>query len=216
MGGRSASAIRVAIVEDDDTTREALAILLAGEEGVEVTGRFARGGDVLGELQSLDATVMLVDLGLPDMSGDALIAEVKAHRPALEVMAYTVSESRAGVFAALRAGATGYILKGCSPRELVEALRTLADGGAPMSPSVARMVVRTFQDEDAVAEDYLLTARERDVLRHLEHGLSYKEVASALSISPHTVHSHIKKVYDKLHARGRGDAVNIARMKGLL
>jgi two-component system NarL family response regulator len=145
-----------------------------------------------------------------------LIAEVKTQRPALEVMAYTVSESRDGVFAALRAGATGYILKGCSPRELVEALHTLAQGGAPMSPSVARMVVRTFQDEDAVAEDYLLTSRERDVLRHLERGLSYKEVGATLRISPHTVHSHIKNVYDKLHARSRGEAVSIARMKGLI
>ncbi len=206
--------LRVAVVEDDDTTRNALQILLSGEPGLEVAGCFSDGGSILNA--PLETDLVLVDLGLPDMTGPELIAALKTRRPTWEVMAYTVSEARDVVFAALRAGATGYILKGCSPRELIEALRTLAAGGAPMSPRIARSVVRAFQNAAAVDEDYLLSARERDVLQQLERGLSYKEVGQKLAISPHTVHSHIKKIYDKLHAQSRDEAVRIARMKGLV
>jgi two-component system NarL family response regulator len=208
--------IRVAIVEDDTTTREALTILLSGEPGIDVVDAFADGQSLLGALRELDTDVLLTDLGLPDCDGPELIAAVKDMRPRIEVMAFTVSEARDVVFAALRAGATGYVLKGCPPREIVEALHTLAAGGAPMSPRIARSVVRAFQNEPAIAEDYLLSARERDVLHQLEKGLSYKEVGAALHISPHTVHSHIKKIYEKLHATSRDQAVRIARMKGLV
>jgi two-component system NarL family response regulator len=208
--------LRVAIVEDDDITRESLAILLAGEPSLEVVGVYAGAGELLGALDTIEADVLLTDLGLPDASGPELIAAVKSRRPLWEILAYTISEARATVFAALRAGAIGYILKGASPRELVEALQGVARGDAPMSPRIARMLVREFQSAPSVAEDYLLTARERDVLTQLERGLSYKDVASELAISPHTVHSHIKKIYDKLHAQNRDDAVRIARLKGLV
>lgn len=208
--------MRIAIVEDDDTTREALGILLSGEREIEVCATFSTGSAFLEAIDDLEVDIVLADLGLPDVEGPDLIAATKARRPNLEVMVYTVSDARDVVFAALRAGATGYILKGCSPRELLEALSTLAAGGAPMSPRIARSVVRTFQEAPAVDGDYLLSARERDVLHQLEKGLSYKEVGAELNVSPHTVHSHIKKIYDKLHATSRADAVRIARMKGLV
>lgn len=208
--------LRVAIVEDDEVTRESLAILLAGEPSLEVAGAFGSAGALLAVVDDLDVDVLLTDLGLPDASGPELIAAVKSRKPLWEVLAYTISEARATVFAALRAGAIGYILKGASPRELVEALQSVANGDAPMSPRIARMLVREFQTATSVAEDYLLTARERDVLTHLERGLSYKDVAAALAISPHTVHSHIKRIYEKLHAQNRDEAVRIARVKGLV
>lgn len=208
--------IRLAIVEDDDTTRQTLVMLLDGEPSLSVVGSYGHADAILTELEDLEVDIVLTDLGLPDVEGPELIAAIKERRPTIECLAYTVSEARDVVFAALRAGATGYILKGCSPRELVEALHTMSRGGAPMSPRIARAVVRTFQDEAAVQEDYLLSGRERDVLHQLEKGLSYKEVGKALAISPHTVHSHIKRIYEKLHARSRGEAVRIARMKGLV
>lgn len=213
---QSTPKLRLGLVEDDRTTREALGILLGGEPSLDVVASFATGGALLGALEQLEVDVLLVDLGLPDMTGVELIAAVKVRKPVWEVMAYTVSESRDEVFAALSAGATGYILKGCAPRELLEALAELARGGAPMSPRIARAVVRTFQSSEAVAEDYLLTGRERDVLAGLEQGQSYKDVARSLHISPHTVHTHIKRIYEKLHARSREEALRIARMKGLI
>ena len=208
--------LRVAIVEDDHVTRESLAILLAGESSLEVAGTFGSAGALLAALDELEVDVLLTDLGLPDASGPELIATVKSRRPLWEILAYTISETRATVFAALRAGAIGYILKGASPRELVEALHGVARGDAPMSPRIARMLVREFQSAPSVGEDYLLTARERDVLTHLERGRSYKDVGAALAISQHTVHSHIKRIYEKLHAQSRDDAVRIARLKGLV
>lgn len=212
----TAQLIRIAIVEDDATTRDALVMLLSGEPTLELVRTFDDGQSLLQALDTLAIDVLLTDLGLPDIEGPALIAEVKARRPLLEVMAYTVSEARDIVFAALKAGATGYILKRASSQDLVRAFHTLASGGAPMSPRIARSVVRTFQSTAAIDEDYLLTARERDVVQELEKGRSYKEVGASLAISPHTVHSHIKKIYEKLHATSRSEAVRTARLKGLV
>lgn len=216
MTGAPDSPLRVAIVEDDTITRESLAILLAGEPSLQVAGAFASAAALLAVVDELEADVLLTDLGLPDVAGPELIAAVKSRRPLWEILAYTITEARATVFAALRAGAIGYILKGASPRELIEALHSVARGDAPMSPRIARMLVREFQSAPSVDEDYLLTARERDVLEQLERGLSYKEVAAELAISPHTVHSHIKRIYEKLHANNRDEAVRTARLKGLV
>ncbi|MCA9641008.1 MAG: response regulator transcription factor, partial [Myxococcales bacterium] len=151
----------------------------------------------------------------PDQSGIELIAALKAQRPELEVMAYTVFEDRETVFAALKAGATSYVLKGSTPRELIEALHSLNQGGAPMSPKIARAVIQEFQARPAASPE-LLSRRETEVLSFVEQGLSYKEIASNLNLSPHTVHSHIKKIYEKLQANGKHDALEKARRKGLI
>ncbi len=209
-------ALKLALVEDDPIYRGVLLDVFGAEPTLTVLGAYDSGEPLLEALSELDPDVVLVDLGLPDMSGPELIMRVKSLRPICEVMAHTISEGRDVVFAALRAGATGYILKGAKPDELLRAIRTLSLGGAPMSPSIARSVIRVFQKETAIAEDYLLTARERDVLMLLERGLTYKDAARQLDISPHTVHSHIKKVYEKLHAQGRDEAVRRARLKGLI
>jgi two-component system NarL family response regulator len=210
------SPLRVAIVEDDDVTRESLAILLGGEPSLIIAGAFPTARALLDAAGELDADVLLADLGLPDADGPELIAAIKSVQPRWEVLAYTISEARQTVFAALRAGAVGYILKGCAPRELVEALHAVAGGGAPMSPRIARMLVRELQVAGGDSDDTDITARERDVLSHLERGLPYKEVARALHISPHTVHSHVKRIYDKLHARNRQEAIRAARLRGLI
>ncbi|MCB9589178.1 MAG: response regulator transcription factor [Polyangiaceae bacterium] len=209
-------ALRLALVEDDPSYRETLVDVLSNAPPLELVEGFGEGRPLLEALEALSPDVVLVDLELPDIGGPELITAIKARRPAIEVMAHTVSEARDVVFAAVRAGATGYILKGASPEELVEAIFDLAAGGAPMSPRIARSVIRVFQNENIVAEDYLLTARERDVLALLERGYTYKDAAQELNLSPHTVHSHIKKVYEKLHATSRNEAVRRARLKGLI
>ncbi len=207
--------MRIAIVEDNQILLENLKLLLMGEPNIEVIGT---GSSAEGALESLDfsnADVMLVDLGLPGMSGSELIEKVKAKYPELEIMAHTVFENRESVFSAIKAGASAYILKGSRPAELIDALNKLHEGGAPMSPKIARMVIQELQDKGS-DEHYLLSQREKEVLKEIEKGLSYKEVANKLNISPQTIHTHIKKIYDKLHAHDRQDALLKARKKGII
>ena len=142
---------------------------------------------------------MLTDLGLPGMSGIELIKKAKDDMPSLEIMTHTVFEDRENVFAAIKAGASGYILKGSSPREIVEAIHEIHKGGAPMSPKIARKVIHEFQDEN-VEDQYILSQRERDIVKCIEQGLTYKEISLRLKISSHTVHTHIKNIYEKLQA----------------
>ncbi len=207
--------MRIAIVEDNQILLENLKLLLTGEPNIEIIGT---GSSAEGALKSVDfsnADVLLVDLGLPGMSGSELIEKVKAKYPELEIMAHTVFENRESVFSAIKAGASAYILKGSRPAELIDALNKLHEGGAPMSPKIARMVIQELQDKGS-DEQYLLSQREKEVLKEIEKGMSYKEVASKLNISPQTIHTHIKKIYDKLHAHDRQDALIKARKKGII
>jgi two-component system NarL family response regulator len=149
------------------------------------------------------------------MSGVELIANVKEMLPDLDILVHTVFDSRDTVFSAIKAGASGYILKGATPRELVEAIQGLMDGGAPMSPKIARAVISEFQ-QNGISDQFLLTSREQEILKGMEQGFTYKELGNRLNISPHTIHSHIKKIYEKLHARNRRDALTKARKKGII
>ena len=207
--------LRLVIVEDDALLRENLALLLGGEPGIVVAAACSSAEEVLQRLPAAHADVMLSDLGLPGLGGVDLIRRAKALQPELEIVVLTVSEDRDNVFAALKAGAGGYIVKGATPRELVEAIAELRAGGAPMSPKIARLVIRNFQDLGD-ADEGLLTPKEKSVLAAIAEGRSYKEIASAQHISPHTVHSHVKRVYEKLHATDKRDALAKARRKGIL
>ena len=207
--------MRLAIVEDNKLLSDNLKLLLDGEPDIEIVGRSASAEEALPMIRSTEPEVLLADIGLPGMSGIELIRRLKRELPDLDILAHTVFESRDTVFAAIKAGASGYVLKGCTPRELVESLHSLHQGGAPMSPKIARAVVRELQD-GGNDEEYLLTARERQILRGLESGFTYDELAEELRISPHTVHSHIKNIYEKLHARDRREALTKARKKGII
>lgn len=207
--------LRLLIVEDDQLLRENLRVLLGGEAGIQVLAACASAEEALSVLASAQPDSMLSDLGLPAMSGVELIRRAKAMLPALDIIVLTVSEDREAVFAALKAGAAGYIIKGATPRELVEALAALRAGGAPMSPKIARLVVKTFHDTPP-PDEFLLSAKERAVLIGVQEGRSYKEIALGMNISPHTVHSHIKHIYEKLQAGDKRDAITKARRKGLI
>lgn len=207
--------MKIIIVEDNTLLRENLKLLLSGEQGVIVAAAVGSAEEALPAIKKTSPDVMLVDLGLPGMSGVDLIKKVKDKFPEMEIMTHTVFEDRESVFSAIKAGASGYILKGSTPREIIEALNNLHAGGAPMSPKVARKVIQEFQGE-TVSEQYLLSRREQEIVREIEKGLSYKEIADRFNISPHTVHSHIKKIYEKLHAKDRDEALMKARKKGFL
>jgi DNA-binding NarL/FixJ family response regulator len=207
--------MQIVIVEDNRLLLENLKLLLNGEEGIKVTGAFSTAEDALPELEICAPDVMLTDLDLPGISGIELTRRAKARLPDLDIMAYTIFEDRETVFSAIKAGASGYILKGSTPRELIESLNSLHRGGAPMSPKIARKVIQEFQDE-TVSESSLLSHREKEIVRGIEQGLTYKNIAEKFFISPHTVHTHIKNIYEKLQAKDRPEAISKARRKGLI
>jgi len=207
--------MRLIIVEDDPILLESLKLILGGEAGITVAGAFGSAEEALRGLRKAAPEVMLTDLGLPGMSGIELIKKAKDDMPSLEIMTHTVFEDRENVFAAIKAGASGYILKGSSPREIVEAIHDIHKGGAPMSPKIARKVIHEFQDENG-EDQYVLSQRERDVVKCIEQGLTYKEISLRLKISSHTVHTHIKNIYEKLQAKDRGEALVKARKTGII
>ena len=207
--------MRLIIVEDDPILLESLKLILGGEAGITVAGAFGSAEEALRGLRKASPEVMLTDLGLPGMSGIELIKKAKDDMPSLEIMTHTVFEDRENVFAAIKAGASGYILKGSSPREIVEAIHDIHKGGAPMSPKIARKVIHEFQDENG-EDQYILSQRERDIVKCIEQGLTYKEISLRLKISSHTVHTHIKNIYEKLQAKDRGEALVKARKTGII
>lgn len=203
------------IVEDDPLLCANLRQLLEGEPAFELMEIFQSAEQALLKLQALHPQMLLSDLGLPGMSGIELIQQAKERLPEMDIIAHTVSEDRDTVFAAIKAGASGYLIKGSSPAEIITALHSLRDGGAPMSPRIARAVVRELQESPA-DDVFLLTAKEKEVLTNVYEGLSYKEISKKLNISTHTVHSHIKNIYEKLQAKNKRDALTKARRKGII
>src|SRR5512137_968594 len=207
--------MKVSIIEDDVLLRQNLKLLLSGETGISVVSVYSNAEEALAGIKRSCPEILLTDIGLPGMSGIELIRVLKDRMPKLEIMAHTVFDDRETVFSAIKAGASGYILKGSTPRELIDALHTLAKGGSPMSPKIARKVIREFQDE-TLDEQYLLSHRETEIVKEIENGLTYKDIATKLGISPHTVHTHIKNIYEKLHAKDRQGALVAARKKGII
>src|SRR3972149_11569731 len=207
--------MRLAIVEDDRMLLENLKLLLSGEKSMTVVGSFSSGEEALQKMKETSPEVILTDLGLPGMPGVEFIKRAKAEMPEIEMMAFTVFEDRETIFSAIKAGASGYVLKGSTPRELIESLNTLYQGGAPMSPKIARAVIQEFQDE-AASVQYLLTPKEKEVIKAIEKGFSYKEIGKNMCVSPHTVHAHIKKIYEKLQVKTRQEALIKARRQGII
>lgn len=206
--------MRVAIVEDDSVTRETLKLLLSYEPPIDDVQVFESGESFLRNIENFNTDVLLVDLDLPGMHGTELIQKVKLERPELDILVYTIYEDRENVFSAIKAGASGYILKGRSARDLIESLLALQQGGAPMSPRIARKVLSEFQK--IAVEENPLSPKENRIIRYIEEGLTYNIIAERLGISPHTVHNHIKNIYGKLHAGNRIEALNRARKIGIL
>ncbi len=208
--------MNVMIVEDNPLLLENLRLILGGEAGMAITGTFETAEDALEALKKGPRPdVMLVDLGLPGMSGIEFIRKVKKQTPDIDMMAHTIFEDKDNVFSAIKAGASGYILKGSSPREIIEALNGLFQGGAPMSPKIARRVIMEFQD-DGISEQYCLSQREKSIVKGIEEGLIYKEIGAKLHISTHTVRAHVRNIYEKLQAKSRQEALIKARKKGII
>lgn len=207
--------MRIALIEEDKILLGKLNLLLYGEADLEVVAAFTSAEEALEKLGEVSPEAMLVDTALHGISGIELIKAIKKRMPEIEVVAFSGIKDRQTVISAIKAGASGYILKEASPRELIEAFHDLCNGGAPMSPIIARTLIKELQQEDCSDEELILSNREKDIFRHLEKGLSYKEMAGNLNISHHTVHAHVKNIYSKLQANGRIDALQKARKNGV-
>jgi DNA-binding NarL/FixJ family response regulator len=212
----SVQVIRIIVVEDDPRLSENLARLLGRREDFEVVACYANAEEALAASPWLAGDVLIADIDLPGISGIELISRVKAAQPEVLPLAYTIYEDRDTVFAALTAGAFGYLVKGCAPEYLEMSIRELVLGGAPMSPSIARRLLDRFLQDTPAEESAALSAREVGLLRLVAQGFIYKEIGEQLGISPHTVHTHIKNIYGKLHATDRQHALRRARMLGYL
>lgn len=213
----SKAEIRVAIVEDERRTREGLAALVGGAMGFRVVGAYGSMEAALERIGAEAPEVLLADIGLPGMSGTEGVKLLKERFPRLQVLMLTVHADDQHVFAAICAGACGYLLKDTPPDALLGAIRELCSGGAPMSPGVARSVVTTFQRyAPPPGAPHGLSARELDVLRLLVDGHSYKTAARALGLSIDTIRFHVRHVYEKLHVHSKSEAVRAALERRIL
>ncbi len=200
--------IKVAIVEDLREVREGLVMLINGTNGFSCVGRFRTMEQAIENLSCEQPDMVLTDIGLPGMDGIAGIKILKEQFPALPVLALTVYDDDERIFAALCAGAVGYLLKNTQPARLLESLREVKAGGSPMSPEVARRVITLFQNfTPPTNADYHLTPQEKQMIKMLVEGHSYKPAAYQLKISYHTVSFHLRNVYEKLRVHSKSEAV---------
>lgn len=200
--------IKVSIVEDDERLRKSLSLLIEGSGRCRCLASYGTAEDALKKIPQEPPNVVLVDINLPKMSGVDLVRRLKSSMPQLQIVMHTVYEDSDQIFAALEAGASGYLLKRSSPAKLLEAIEDVFEGGAPMSSHIARKVVASFQKRGLSARaSENLSPREEEILNLVAKGYINKEIADQLGISPETVHTHLKSIYEKLHVRSRTEAV---------
>jgi RNA polymerase sigma factor (sigma-70 family) len=199
--------IKVSIVEDNDQFRSTLGNVINRSEGFKCIGQYGSAEEALEEIPKNVPDVVLMDINLPGMNGVECVARLKKLCPDTQIVMLTVYEDTDNIFNALKAGATGYLLKRTTREELLEAIRDVYRGGSPMTTHIARKVVQSFQRMESSSPTEALTAREQEVLECLAKGFLYKEIADKLGISYETVRTHIRRIYEKLQVRSRTEAV---------
>lgn len=195
--------LAVSLVEDDEDIRQSLAILIGGTKGYTCLAQYGECASAIADIKQNTPDVLLMDIGLPGMSGIEGIKIIKEMLPSLDIIVLTSHENDNYVFDSLCAGACGYLIKDTTPARLLESIKEIHEGGAPMSTQIARMVVGSFKKKT----DSLLSPREMEVLNHLCIGRSYKLIAKTLFISEETVRRHIKSIYRKLEVHSKSEAV---------
>ena len=202
--------IQVSIVEDSVDFCRTLEMMINATPGMSCISTHFHGESAIENIPANPPDIVLIDLGLPKMSGIEVISALKESMPGLQFLVLTIKDTDEQVFGALKAGASGYLLKSSSPRDIIEGISELYDGGAPMSTDIARKVVSFFQSGKTEKSPYehLLTNREKEVLALLARGKYYKEIAAELFISIETLKSHCHNIYEKLHVSSRTEALN--------
>lgn len=209
--------IPVAIVEDHDDLRASLSLILSSTPGFTCAGSYRQCEDFLEEVDATAPAVVLMDIGLPGMSGIEGVRRLKTVRPDTQVLMLTIYEDDDRVFQAICAGASGYLLKRSSPIEILQAIRSVVEGGVPMTSTVAQRVLEMFREfAPAPKECDNLTPRESEILKSLVDGLDYKQLADRHFISIDTVRNHIRHIYEKLHVHSKSEAVSKALRQRLV
>ena len=201
--------ISVAIVEDNTDIREAMRVLISGSAGFTCTAVYTNADQAAIQLPNTPVDIVLMDIHLPGISGIECVALLKDKMPHSHFMMVTVFEDDDNIFNALKAGASGYILKRTSPAQILEAIREMHNGGSPMSPEIARRVVNSLQHGKNKNIE-ILTPREKEILGFLAQGFLYKEIAAELDVSYETVKKHIQNIYEKLQVQNKVEALNKA------
>jgi len=204
--------VRIVIVEDDDLIRESFANLINENDRFICIAGYDNCEEAIKNLSRDEPHLILMDIGLPGISGIEGIRRIKNIQPEIDILTVTVHDDDKKVFDALCAGASGYLTKNVSPERLVQAIYEVRQGGAPMSTSIARMVIRSFQK----STDSPLTSRETEVLQHLSRGKSYTMIANDLFINKETVRTHIKNIYQKLNVNTKAGAIEKATKDRLI
>lgn len=203
--------ITLAIVEDLDEVRDGLKNFISLSSDFKILDTFKTAEEAAYDLPKLKPDIVIMDINLPGMNGIECIRQVKDKCPGTQFMMFTVYENDEKVFDALKAGASGYLLKNTGLVQLIESLKELYNGGSPMSANIARKLVTFFRDDQKETADLkMLSSRENEILQLLTKGLLYKEIAVQLSISTSTVRQHIHHIYEKLHVQNRTEAINKA------
>ncbi len=209
--------ITVAIVEDNPNLRLGASYILHASPDYKVVGEYESAEDFLDELEEVNPDVVLMDIGLPGMSGIAATAQIKNRSARAQVIMLSVFDDDENVFQAICAGACGYITKPVMPEQLLEAVEQAHQGASPMSPNIARKVLELFKKHMPPPQvDYNLSERELEVLDLLTQGADHKQIAEKLFLSPFTVRAHLRKIYDKLHVHSKSQAVAKALKERLL
>ncbi len=216
-------AVRVLIVDDHSLFRRGISTVLTNQANISVVGEAANGLEAIEKAEKLKPDVILMDLNMPQCSGLEATQALQAKMPQVNILVLTVSENEADLFAAIKFGATGYILKNTEPEELVQAIYHIAQGGVILSPIMATKLLTEFKesgtdarDKDTTAEEAHLSHREDEVLRLVAQGATNREIADSLFISENTVKTHLRNIMDKLHLANRSQAAAYAVKRGLV
>jgi DNA-binding NarL/FixJ family response regulator len=208
--------IRIMIVDDHPVTREGLHAALDAHDGVEVIGEAGTGEQAIDEAGTLRPDVVFMDVRMPGIGGIEAAREIRQASPETKVILVTVDESRASISEAIQAGVSGYLLKDTSADELVNAARLAVEGKAVIHPQLTRAFIEEVQTADKREDAAALSRREKEILQKVAYGATTKEVAHDLGISPHTVKTHLERIFEKLGANDRAQAVAIAIRTGLV
>lgn len=200
--------IKILLYDDSQVMRESLVLLLSNTEGFEVAGAFDNCETAVKDINTLKPDVVLLDIDMPAMTGIEGLMKIRSQHPDVKILMLTVFDDNKNVFEAIRQGANGYLLKKTPPSKLIDYIREVHEGGAPMNASIATQVLKMFAGmQPASSPDYALSQREKQVLQSLVDGNSYKMVAAEMFISIDTVRSHIRSIYEKLHVNSKSEAV---------
>lgn len=210
--------IRVIVFDDNRDRRESLELLLNGRDGIRCIACFENCMNMIEEVRFTEPHVVLMDIDMPGITGIEAVRILKKEFPQVLVIMQTVFDDGAKITAAISAGADGYILKKSSLTQIVKGIQEVVDGGAPMTPSVAKHVLKIFQGKivQPSTDEYNLSDREREILKLLVNGLSYKMIAEECSISQFTVNAHMRNIHKKLQVHSVAEAVGKAMSKGLV